>query len=169
MRPVEVTVLPRYWKHSTLLSFCAIDLDVWLWWEPKGFGGYWHAAGKFLEVCFIQGCNDAVVCKEEVSHKGFKDLGLGLQTSQIEVSAIISVADGDVRRGGEFRKQHSSLVWRHWRLGKTIMERPGEVDKPRWTANLEEYSPRALATDCEPPITYMYIPEVQMSSLWLKV
>ena len=42
-----------------------------------------------------------------------------------------------------------------------ITERLGEVDKPRWTANLEEYGPQALTTDCGPPLTYMYIPEVQ--------
>ena len=41
------------------------------------------------------------------------------------------------------------------------MERPGEVDKSRWTAYLAEYSPRALTTDCGPPLTYMYIPEVE--------
>ena len=53
MRQVEVTVLPRYWKHSTLLSFCAIDLDVWLWWSQEALVAFdMQLASSWKSVSF---------------------------------------------------------------------------------------------------------------------
>ena len=56
---------------------------------PPSSAGLWSdqrllrlltAAGKFLQVWF----KSTVVCKEEVTYKGFNDLGFGIQTSQIK-------------------------------------------------------------------------------------
>ena len=121
-----------------------------------------------MQVWFIQGWKGTVVCKEEVTHKGFKDLGLGLQMSQIEKMTITSVTDGNASTcGGEYRKQHGSEHeaeegwsqytalfdaigdWEgvrhrstfHYASHHSIMEGPDGVDKPRWTAKLEEYGP----------------------------
>lgn len=58
------------WRLQQHLSLSqAYILSGWrFWW-------YWQAAGKFLQVWSIQGCTkDTVVWKEDITHKGFKDL-----------------------------------------------------------------------------------------------
>jgi len=163
MRQVEVTVLP------TLLSFCAIDLDVWLWWSQKALAAIDMQLASSWKSLSFRAARTQSSAKRKSRIRASRTLVLAFKRLRSKYPP--SYLQRTVMSEGEESAENSIVAsfdafgdWSGTNPFSTmpaIMERPGEVDKPRWTANVGEYGPQALATDWGPPLTYMYISEVQ--------